>query len=168
MCITIERSPEVEAKLGEVVEIIDSHRCNSKHLIPILQEVQKLYNYLPQEAMFVVSEKLRIPTAQIFGVATFYSGFALEPKGKYIIKVCNGTACHVKGSMKIIEQIREKLSLTAEKETTENMMFSLEVLSCVGACGLAPVLMVNEDVHGQVKPRDIIKVIDKITKSETN
>lgn len=166
MCITIERSPEVESKLNEVVAIIEKYGCNQRHLIPILQEIQRIYNYLPEASMYVVAELLSMPIAQIYGVATFYSGFALEPKGKYIIKVCNGTACHVKGSMNIIDEIRAKLSLNGENLTTEDMLFSLEILSCVGACGLAPVLMVNEDVHGQVKPRNIIKEIDRIIKME--
>lgn len=166
MCITIERSPEVESKLNEVVAVVEKHGCNQRHLIPILQEIQRIYNYLPEASMYVVAELLSMPIAQIYGVATFYSGFALEPKGKYIIKVCNGTACHVKGSMNIIDEIKRKLNLTGENLNTEDMLFSLEILSCVGACGLAPVLMVNEDVHGQVKPRNIIKEIDRITKME--
>lgn len=166
MSIVIERSPAIEEKMGAVLSIINFHKCDAKHLIPILQEIQKIYKYLPEMAIFVVAEKLSIPVARIYGVATFYSGFSLEPKGKYIIKVCNGTACHVKGSMNIIEEIKNKLALKGDATTTDDMMFSLEILSCVGACGLAPVLMINEDVHGQVKPRDIMKAIDKIIKAE--
>ncbi len=153
-------------KFQKVCEILESHNYDKSNLIPILQAVQEEYRYLPEEIMVLIASSLDISPAKVYGVATFFSHFALEPKGKYVIKVCDGTACHVKNSLPIINEIRSKLSLTPEKPTTPDMLFTLETVSCLGACGLAPVVLINEVVHSLVTPQKISKEIDKIIKSE--
>ena len=134
--------------------------------IAILQEAQEIYGYLPLEVLEKISEVSNEPLAKLYGVATFYSHFSLEPKGKHIIKMCDGTACHVRGSMAVIEAVREKLSLSSKKITTDDMLFTFETVSCLGACGLAPVLVVDDEVHGQVTPEQAIKLIDAILEKE--
>ena len=155
-----------DAKLTQVSEIVEKWNCDPSKLIPILQEVQEIYRYLPEEAINLCAKKLKISAAQIYGVATFYAHFALTPKGKYIIKCCNGTACHVKKSMTVIDAIMKKLNLNEKKLTTDDMLFTLEIVSCLGACGLAPVIVINEDVHGQMTPEKAIAYIDEIIAKE--
>ena len=150
----------------KVCGILDEYAYNSTKLIPILQKIQEEYRYLPEDVMLFVAEKLNIPASKVFGVATFFAHFALEAKGKYIIKVCNGTACHVKKSMPIYDAIRQKLNLADGKNTSDDMLFTLETVSCLGACGLAPVMMINDEVHGQMTPEKAIEVIDKIIEEE--
>jgi NADH-quinone oxidoreductase subunit E len=133
-----------------VLEILDEYHRDGSKIIPILQAIQEEYRYLPEEILTYVATALDLSPAKVYGVATFYSHFSLEPKGAYVIKVCDGTACHVKGSGKLVETLRKKLGLTEKKKTTDDMQFTLETVSCLGACGLAPVLLVNEKVYGQV------------------
>ena len=159
---------ESTRKFAKVCEIIDKYDRNSSKLIPILQEVQDEYRYLPEEIMTFVASSLDISPARVYGVATFFSHFTLHPKGKYVIKICDGTACHVKKSTALIEAIQEKLSLTDKKNTTEDMMYTLETVSCLGACGLAPVVVINEDVHGAMTPAKICQVLDEIIQQEAN
>lgn len=153
-------------KIAKVKEILDKYERDSARLIPILQEVQEVYRYLPKEIMNYVAQALDIPAGRIYGVATFYSHFSLEAKGRYLIRLCDGTACHVRGSEPILDALRAKLGLSAEKPTSEDMMFTIETVSCLGACGLAPVVLVNEDVHGQVTPEKAVKIIDDILQAE--
>lgn len=108
-------------------------------MIAIMQDIQKEYHYLPQEALCYIAKKLKLSEAKIYGVATFYENFSLEPKGKYVIKICDGTACHVRKSVPILEEFRKVLGVSEEKPTTEDMLFTVETVSCLGACGLAPV-----------------------------
>ncbi|MFP4369339.1 MAG: NAD(P)H-dependent oxidoreductase subunit E [Candidatus Kapaibacterium sp.] len=163
---TVRQDEQKVRKFDKVCEILEQNDYNPGKLIPILQAVQNEYKYLPEEILTFISISLSVSPAKVYGVATFFSHFALKPKGKYIIKVCNGTACHVKNSIPIINEIRKKLSLNEEKNTTDDLLFTLETVSCLGACGLAPVVLVNEDVHGQVTPKKMIKIIDQIIKSE--
>lgn len=153
-------------KIEEVKEILDRHGRQSSRLIPILQEVQEIYRYLPKEIMNYIAQALGLPAGQVYGVATFYSHFALEPKGKYLIRLCDGTACHVRGSEPILRALREKLELSETKSTTDDALFTIETVSCLGACGLAPVVVINEDVHGQVTPEKAVKLIDDILQAE--
>lgn len=157
---------QTDAKLEQVCEIIERHNCDSSKLIPILQEVQEVYRYLPEEIIAFCAKKLKISAAQIYGVATFYAHFALTPKGKYLIKICNGTACHVKKSIPVLDAIMKKLNLTEKKLTSDDMLFTVEIVSCLGACGLAPVLVINEDVHGQMTPEKAVAYIDEIIAKE--
>lgn len=150
----------------KICAILEKYNNNPNRLITILQEVQEEYRYLPEEVLSFISVSLGIPPAQVFGVATFYAHFALEPKGKYVIKVCDGTACHVRNSTPIIEAIQERLRLDKDQKTTADMLFTLETVSCLGACGLAPVIMVNDNVYSQMNPQKINSVIDNLLKLE--
>lgn len=150
----------------KVLEILESHDFNPNKIIPILQAVQQEYRYLPQEVLTFIATSLKISPARLYGVATFYSHFSLEPKGKHILKMCDGTACHVRGSKAVIDAVRTKLGLSEKKITTDDMLFTFETVSCLGACGLAPVLVVDEDVHGQVSPDQAIQLINQILENE--
>jgi len=135
-------------------------------LVPILQAIQDEYRYLPEEVLTFVATSLGVPPARVFGVATFYAHFALEPKGKYVVRLCDGTACHVKQSIPILEAVRQHLGVTEQRKTTEDQMFTVETVACLGACGLAPVVVINEDVHGQMTPERAIELIEEITRKE--
>ncbi|MGK9475460.1 NADH-quinone oxidoreductase subunit NuoE [Melioribacter sp. OK-6-Me] len=154
-------------KFNKVCKILEDNQYDPQRLIPILQAVQNEYRYLPEEILHFISTSLGISPAKVYGVATFYSHFALEPKGKYVIKVCDGTACHVKKSEAIIQAIEKKLGLTSSKKTTDDMLFTLETVSCLGACGLAPVVVVNEEVHSLMTPEKTEMLIENIKKEET-
>ena len=154
-------------KFEKVCEIMDSFSNDKNKLIPILQQVQEEYRYLPEEVLIFIAISLDLSPARVFGVATFYSHFALKPKGKYVIKVCDGTACHVKNSLSIIDAIKKRLAVTEEKNTTDDMLFTLETVSCLGACGIAPVVVVNEAVHSVMTPDKTVKIIDEIFEKET-
>lgn len=141
-------------------EIILEHKGAPGALMPILHEAQGLFGALPLEVQKVVSEELNIPLAEIYGVVTFYSQFSLVPKGDYIIGVCLGTACYVKGAQRLIDRIASELSVEVGT-TSENGKYTLEATRCIGACGLAPVLTVNEDVYGRLVEADIPGILDK-------
>lgn len=143
-------------------EIITSHGSGQAALIPIIQDIQEEYRYLPPELLSYVAEKLDIYESQAYSVATFYENFSFQPKGKYVIKVCDGTACHVRKSIPILEALYADLDLSKEKHTTEDMMFTLETVSCLGACGLAPVLTVNEKVFPAMTPEKAIELIHEL------
>lgn len=135
-----------------VDSIIDEAGCNPSSIIAILQGIQEYYHYLPREVFPYLSKRLGVSEARIYSVATFYENFSLEPKGKYVIKVCDGTACHVRKSIPILERLRKDLGLTEKKSTTDDMGFTVETVSCLGACGLAPVLTVNDKVYPEMTP----------------
>ena len=135
-----------------VDEIIDGLGAKQSSIIAILQAIQEEYRYLPEELFPYVSKRLGISEARIFSVATFYENFSLEPKGKFVIKVCDGTACHVRKSIPILERLRTELGLSETKKTTDDLNFTLETVSCLGACGLAPVMTVNECVYPAMTP----------------
>ncbi len=158
-------TPEVR-KFEKVCRILEENDHSQAKLIPILQAVQAEYRYLPEKILAFIATSLNIPPAKVYGVATFYSHFTLIPKGKYVIKICDGTACHVKDSIPILEAIRKKLALEEGAETTEDMMFTVETVSCLGACGLAPVVVVNEDVYPMMTPEKGEKMIDEIIAKE--
>ncbi len=128
-------------------------------LVPVLQAAQEEFKYLPQDVMMCIAQGLNIPPAKVYGVATFYAHFTLEPKGRHIIRCCDGTACHVKGSMAIMDAIRSHLNLKEGQKTTADGNFSLEIVSCLGACGLAPVMVLDEKVHGQSNSKDALEII---------
>ncbi len=158
---------ETEAvRFRSVCRILEEHDYNPAMIIPILQKVQEEYRYLPEEVLLFVATSLAISPARIYGIATFYSHFSLSPKGKYVIRVCDGTACHVRGSGLLIETVRTVLGLEEGAGTTEDMLFTLETVSCLGACGLAPVVVINEQVYGQVTRERLHELIDDIRKKE--
>jgi NADH-quinone oxidoreductase subunit E len=146
--------------------IIDRFGRDPANLIPVLQSVQEEYRYLPAPVLNFVANALKLPPAKVYGVATFYGHFALTPKGKYVIKVCDGTACHVKGSSKLHDVLVDRLKLTDGRTTTEDMLFTVETVSCLGACGLAPVMLVNDEVHSQVSDARAVEIVDAIEKQE--
>ena len=148
-------------------EIINQYGGKKSNLIAILQKVQEVYRYLPEEAMIYIGTKMEgLSPATVFGVATFYAQFSLQPKGKYEIKVCDGTACHVRGSMPVLNAIRNKLNIQEGKLTSDNGLFSLETVSCLGACGLAPVCVINEKVYPQMTSDAVSMILDTLMKEE--
>jgi NADH-quinone oxidoreductase subunit E len=153
-------------KLEKVCEIIEQNKRDPARLIPILQAVQDEYRYLPEEILTFIATSLDLTPARVYGVATFYSHFTLKPKGKYIVRVCDGTACHVKKSTLLLDAIRGKLGLKGNTGTTPDMLFTVETVSCLGACGLAPAVVINEEVYGQVTPEKAVVLIDEILKKE--
>ena len=141
----------------ETLEIAKKFTTDRDNLIAILKEIQQKYGYIPKESQLVVSEYLNIPLAEVYGVITFYSRFTLIPKGKYNLSICMGTACFVKGSKEIVERAKERLKLE-EGQTSEDGMFSLDTMRCVGACGLAPVFTINNEVYGKAT----VKKLDEV------
>lgn len=132
--------------------ILDKRGKTPKAVIAILQDIQECYRYLPQEVFPYLSRKLGVGEAHLYSVATFYENFSLKPKGKYVIKICDGTACHVRKSIPILDRLRSELNLSASKPTTDDLMFTVETVSCLGACGLAPVITVNDKVYPSMTP----------------
>jgi len=143
-------------------DIIDQLGCKQSAIIGILQSINEHYRYLPKEIFPYLSNKLNISQARIYGVATFYENFSLEPKGKYIIKVCDGTACHVRKSIPILEKLHSELNLSEGKITTEDLGFTVETVSCLGACGLAPVITVNDKVYPAMTPEKIVELLEEL------
>ncbi|MBK9292759.1 MAG: NAD(P)H-dependent oxidoreductase subunit E [Bacteroidetes bacterium] len=152
----------------QVIEIIERNNNDKARLIPILQEVQEAYRYLPPQVLTYIATALNMPVAEVYGVATFYAHFSLEAKGKYVIKVCDGTACHVKGSSRLLDTLNSTLGLNAKKHTTDDMMFTVEAVSCLGACGLAPVMVVNEQVYGEVSAKRCEQILAEIREKENS
>ena len=143
-------------------EIIAMHGNKPSALIPIIQDIQSEYRYLPPELLNSVAKQIGITEAKAFSVATFYENFSFEPKGKYVIKVCDGTACHVRKSIPILERLYSELGLSKNKATTDDMLFTLETVSCLGACGLAPVLTVNDKVYPAMTPDKASELIHEL------
>ncbi len=144
----------------EVVDgILNKYDNNKSYLIAVLQEIQNEYKYLPEDLLEYVAEKLDVNLSKIFSVATFYENFSLVPKGKYIIKVCDGTACHVRKSIPILNAMRKELGLSESKHTTDDMLFTVETVSCLGACGLAPVITINDKVYAKMTPDSTVEII---------
>ena len=143
-------------------EIIAKYGKKPSSLIPIMQDIQGEYRYLPGELLTYTAAQIGITEAKAYSVATFYENFSFEPKGKYVIKVCDGTACHVRKSMPILEELYKQLGLSKKKHTTDDMMFTVETVSCLGACGLAPTLMVNEEVPPKMSPEKVIALLQEL------
>jgi NADH:ubiquinone oxidoreductase subunit E len=156
----------IEIDYMELDKIIEQQFHNDKeNLIMILQEIQRKYNYLPQASLVYLSEKIGVPLSKIFGVGTFYSTFSLEPRGKHIISVCLGTACHVRGADKIKEKIQEILNIK-DGQTTEDMRFTLESVRCLGCCSLGPVVRVDNNIYGRVTLDQAGTILENYTQSE--
>lgn len=149
-----------QEKFDKLDEVIEKNKGVEGALIPILHEAQDIFGYLPMDVQKYISEKTNIPLAEIYGVVTFYSRFSLKPKGQNRISVCLGTACYVKGAAKVLERIKEKLGIEVG-ESTKDGKFSLDEARCIGACGLAPVMMINEDVYGKLTPDQIDGILEK-------
>lgn len=145
-----------------VDSILAANSSSQQAIISILQEIQEHYRYLPREVFPYLAQKLGVSEAKVYSVATFYENFSLEPKGKYVIKVCDGTACHVRRSIPILERLRKELGLSESKKTTDDLNFTLETVSCLGACGLAPALTVNDVVHPAMTPDKACELLKQL------
>ena len=150
-------TPEQEAKLKAVIA---ENKDKKSMLLSVMQEAQEIYGYLPLEVQTMIAEGMDVPVEEVYGIATFYAQFALTPKGKYKISVCLGTACYVKGSQSLLDKITEIIGIGPD-ECTEDGKYSLEACRCIGACGLAPVLTVNEDVYGRLTDKDVAGILKK-------
>ena len=156
----------MQKQLERVSEIIESYDCKQSNLIAIMQGIQTEFNYLSEDSLLLISKKLGISPAKVYSVATFYENFSLEAKGKHIIKVCAGTACHVRKSGPIYDAIYEYLGLSGKKKTSDDGMFTLETVACLGACGLAPVMTIDGEVYAKMTPENAIVCLEEIRKKE--
>jgi NADH-quinone oxidoreductase subunit E len=159
-------SNSITKKFSRACEILDRYERNPNKLIPILQDMQEEYKYLPEEIMTFISVALGISPSTVYGVATFYAHFTLEPKGKHVIKVCDGTACHVKKSEGILAALEKNLGLKPGMKTTDDMLFTLETVACLGACGLAPAVVIDDQVHVLMTPEATLELIESIRKED--
>jgi NADH-quinone oxidoreductase subunit E len=157
---------KIYSKYQKIGGIIKKHNADQGKLIPILQDVQNIYNYLPEPALFFIAYSLGINPSHVFGVVTFYANFSLEKKGKYVFKICDGTACHVKGSNDLNNKLRKTLNIKEGESTSHDSLFSLEVVSCLGACGLAPAMFVDDIFYGQLSEEKIDCIINDIKNNE--
>lgn len=160
MTETAQEVQQEEIDLTAANAVIDKYLDMHGALMPVLQEIQDAYGYIPEETVHLTAERLNVYASQIYGVLTFYAQFHLEPRGKYIIRVCMGTACHVKGAGRIGDTIKERLGI-GHAETTEDLLFTAEYVACIGACGMAPVIMVNDGTYGSLTVQKTNEVIDK-------
>ena len=151
---------KLDEYLKPLTEILSRYEKKERYLIPVLQEAQEEYGYLPEEVMKEIALGLNLSLSQVYGVVTFYSQFHQEPRGNNIIRVCMGTACHVRGGGAILDAIKDELGIEAG-ETTEDLEFTLESVACIGACGLAPVIMINDETHGRLTPDKIPAILAK-------
>jgi len=150
----------IDEKEQKLQKIIEKYKDTEGALIPVLHEAQEVYGYLPMKVQKVISEGLNVPLAEIYGVVTFYTQFSLKPKGRFRISVCLGTACYVKGSSVILDKLQEKLGIHVG-DCTDDGKFSLDACRCIGACGLAPVIMINDDVYGRLTADDVENILAK-------
>lgn len=158
----VETGSEAKRRFEKIQKIIEEYGTDESALIPILQKVQEEYRYLPEEILTFVATALDLPPATVYGVATFYAQFSLEPKGKHLIKCCDGTACHVRKNQPVINAIRQELGLRDGKKTTDDHRFTVEIVSCIGACALAPAVVIDDVVYGQMTPEKVREVIAQI------
>ena len=147
-------------RFAKVDEILAHYNGVKGALIPVLQEAQGAYGFLPKDIISRIAQALKIPVSQVYGVVTFYSQFHLNPRGRNIIRVCQGTACHVRGAKAVLKALEDELRI-APGQTTTDERFTLETVACLGACGLAPVLMINDDTHGRLTPETVCKLLDR-------
>ena len=143
-------------------EIIAFYGKKPSSLIPVMQDIQGVYRYLPGELLTYIAKEIGVKEAKAYSVATFYENFSFEQKGKYVIKVCDGTACHVRKSAAILDAFMKELGLSDKKHTTDDMLFTVETVSCLGACGLAPTLTVNDEVHPKMTPEKAIDLLNEL------
>lgn len=166
MAVPCNGGMEMKASRERVLEIIASHGNDSANLIAILQDVQSEYNYLSEESLTLIADTLEVSVSRVYSVATFYENFSLEAKGKHIIKVCAGTACHVRKSGPIYDAVYEYLGLHGKKKTSDDGLFTLETVACLGACGLAPVMTVDGEVHAKMDPERALALLEDIRRKE--
>lgn len=163
-CICTDGNWEMQIDLAPLEQILAGYAREERWLIPILQDAQDVYGYLPFEVLQAIARHVQVSFSKVYGVVTFYTQFHLKPRGRNVIKVCTGTACHVRGGGEVLAALEEALRIKAG-ETTPDLEFTLETVACLGACGLAPVIMVNEDTHGRVNPDSIKAILDSYRKT---
>lgn len=152
--------PEAKEKYVKLQQAIEAHKSEPGALMPVLQAAQEIFGYVPMDVQELIADGLDTTLSEVYGVATFYSQFSLEPRGEYVVGVCMGTACYVKGSQKVLDKLAEELAVPVGK-TTADKKFTLQATRCLGACGLAPVIMVNDEVYGRLTPDDIPGIVNK-------
>lgn len=157
--ITVKEVRQEDSVESQIVEILKSYKGEEGELIALLQEVQQKFGYLPEEAMRLVASFVGVPECTVFGVATFYAQFKLVPTGRNVVRVCRGTACHVKGGARILKEVQRRLGVKPG-ESTPNLKYALETVACIGACALAPTMVVNNDTHGQMTTRKVADLIE--------
>lgn len=153
-------TPVKTEKETQLDALLAKYKKEKGALIPVLQGAQDIYGYLPKEVLQTIAKELRLPLAKVYGVITFYAQFHLKPRGRNIVRVCLGTACHVRGGAKIFEALQKELGIT-DGGTTEDLRYTLESVACIGACGLAPVIMVNDDTHGRLTPDMLSNILSQ-------
>jgi len=163
--VKLREREELEEKYAALDRVIDRYHCDSGQLIRVLQEAQEVFGYLPEEVQTYIAGKMDMPVSEVNGVVTFYSLFATEPQGRFSINVCTGTACYVQGSQNLLEDIKRSLNL-ADANTTPDGLFTVKSTRCIGACGLAPVLTVNDEVHGKLTRKDVSKLLRAYKRKE--
>ena len=156
-----------EEQWGQIDQVIEEYKDKPGALIPVLEEIQGITGYLPESVQRRVASGLSLPLSHVYGVVTFYSFFTMTPRGKHQVRICLGTACHVRGSKRVLEEVEQKLGIEPG-ESTDDREFSLDIVRCVGACGLAPVIVVDEDTHRQVKVAKLDQIIDKYRSESLN
>ncbi|OIO60961.1 MAG: NAD(P)H-dependent oxidoreductase subunit E [Alphaproteobacteria bacterium CG_4_10_14_0_2_um_filter_63_37] len=162
--VQIYKTPEVD--LNQVREILTRYIPSKSNVMGVLQDVQAHYGYVPEEACDLIAKTLRVPMSQIFGVLTFYGFFRLKPRGKYTVRVCVGTACHVKGAEIVGMAIQREVGLSNGEDTTDDGMFTYEEVACIGACGLAPLVLVDEESFAELNPAQVPSMINKVRDRE--
>ena len=160
--LLLEREASIEGRLNE---ILSSYQGKEDELIPILQQVQQVFGYLPELAMKGVAKFLKLPESTVFGVSTFYAQFKLVPTGRNVIRVCRGTACHVRGGARILREVEKHLGIKPG-ESTPDLEYYLETVACIGACALAPTMVVNGETHGQMTTKKVTEVLNQIGRQE--
>lgn len=161
-CSGASKDPRFE----KLDSLLDQNQQSRGKLINVLQETQSIFGYLPVQAIDRISRQLRIPSSEIYGVATFYGQFHLKPRGKHIVRICTGTACHVRGGGKILEILKKELGLDGGELTTGDLMFTLEPVACIGACGMAPAMIIDEDVYGRLTPDQVPVILARYKEGE--
>jgi len=144
----------------QLTQLLDKYRGTRGSVIPVLQQAQDIFGYLPKDVLIKISKEINVPISQVFGVVTFYAQFHLEPRGRNIIRSCQGTACHVRGAKAVLKAIRDQLGLEDGQVTTNDLKFTVETVACIGACGLAPTFMVNDDTHGRLTPESVGPILE--------
>lgn len=146
--------------------VLEKYDCDKARIIAIMQDVQEKYRYLPEDALVYIAKKVGMSESKVFGVATFYGNFSLDAKGKYVMKVCRGTACHVRKSANVLAALYEATGTSDSQHTSEDGIFSIEIVSCLGACGLSPVVMVNDTVHAAMTPDKARELVKQLREEE--
>lgn len=158
-------SMDLKSDYKRSIKIVEEYSKNKRYALPILQDIQREYGFIPRESMIIISKYLEVPISEIYSLATFYKSLSLKPKGKYTIKLCDGTACHIRGTETIKEELEKILDIPSG-ETTKDGLFSIETVNCIGACALAPVMLINGKYYGSLNKEKVKDIIDKLKEGD--